>query len=749
MLNRAKVVDNNFSTCVQEGRLPAGRTMLSPVEAGLTGADLLDLFDTQMYSRHIDLVARTLKEQGLSFYTIGSSGHEGNAAIGKAFRHTDISFLHYRSAAFMIARGKQLNGTNVIRDQLLSLVASSADPISSGRHKVFGSVPLWIPPQTSTIASHLPKAVGTAFSINLAKELKVNRHLLDDGVVLCSFGDASLNHSTAQGAINSAQWIAKSNYPLPLVFICEDNQIGISVPTPHDWVASTIKARPHLYYIYADGLHLPDVFAAAEEAEYYVRTKRRPVFLHMRTIRLLGHAGSDIESQYLTDAQIAATEFQDPLLHSARLILEHGFLTNQQIINRYEEIRAEIATLAHEVIQLPRLTSAEAVMSSVIPNKASPNSMRTITEDERKAVLGSYYPQPGVKRNLAQLINAALADILLSFPHAVIFGEDVAKKGGVYRVTADLMQRFGQRRVFNTLLDEQTILGTAIGLAHNGLLPIPEIQYLAYLHNAEDQIRGEAATLSFFSNGQYVNPMVIRIASFAYQKGFGGHFHNDNSFAVLRDIPGVIIATPSNGFDAAKLLRTCVRMANEEGRIVAFLEPIALYMTKDLHSKGDNEWLFDYPAPNEFLPFGEVGVWGNGTELAIVTYGNGYYLSRQALQMIAPELQTKIRIVDLRWLAPLPTTSLLKELTNCNRVLLVDECRHTGSISEALCTLLVEQLTPLPEIKRITGKDTFIPLGDAWKYVLPSSDEIATMLTQMLQSSMKKNAHKNDKVALA
>jgi 2-oxoisovalerate dehydrogenase E1 component len=126
-------------------------------------------------------------------------------------------------------------------------------------------------------------------------------------------------------------------------------------------------------------------------------------------------------------------------------------------------------------------------------------------------------------------------------------GEDVGRKGGVYGVTQKLQARFGPDRVIDTLLDEQSILGLGIGMAHNGFLPIPEIQFLAYLHNAEDQLRGEAATLPFFSNGQFTNPMVVRIAGLGYQKGFGGHFHNDNSLSVLRDIPGLILACPSTG----------------------------------------------------------------------------------------------------------------------------------------------------------------------------------------------------------
>ena len=150
----------------------------------------------------------------------------------------------------------------------------------------------------------------------------------------------------------------------------------------------------------------------------------------------------------------------------------------------------------------------------------------------------------------------------------VVAGEDVGVKGGVYGVTQRLQQRFGSNRVIDTLLDEQSILGLALGAGVSGLLPLPEIQYLAYLHNAEDQLRGEAATLRYFSQGAYRNGMVVRIQGYGYQKGFGGHFHNDNSIAVLRDIPGVIIACPSTGADAAMMLRECVRLAREEQRVV-------------------------------------------------------------------------------------------------------------------------------------------------------------------------------------
>ena len=210
-------------------------------------------------------------------------------------------------------------------------------------------------------------------------------------------------------------------------------------------------------------------------------------------------------------------------------------------------------------------------------------------------------------------------------PEALIFGEDVARKGGVYGVTRGLLDMTGPARVFDTLLDEQAILGLALGAAVSGLLPIPEIQYLAYFHNASDQIRGEGATLQFFSNRQYRNPMVVRIPGYGYQKGFGGHFHNDNSIAAIRDIPGVVIASPARPDDAAAMLHTCVAAASAAGVVCIFLEPIALYHTRDLYDDGDDRWLATYP--DQPAPIGRARTYGDGNDLTILTFGNGVRMS--------------------------------------------------------------------------------------------------------------------------
>ena len=244
---------DGFLTRLQAGRLPAPLSRATLDDAGLSRNGLVQLFETQLTSRRLDLEARRLGAEKRGFYSIGSSGHEGNAAVARAFRVDDMAFLHYRSGAFYIERARKLPGETPIWNMALSFVASSEDPISGGRHKVIGSKPLFIPPQTSTIASHLPKAMGAAFSVTLAKTRKKNDAAMPhDSVVLCSFGDASANHSTAQGAINTAALTAYRGLPLPLVFVCEDNGIGISVKTPEGWVGANYSARPGLRYVHGD-----------------------------------------------------------------------------------------------------------------------------------------------------------------------------------------------------------------------------------------------------------------------------------------------------------------------------------------------------------------------------------------------------------------------------------------------------------------------------------------------------------------
>lgn len=702
---------------------------------GLSDADFIGLFESQIKSRLLDLESRQMRARNQGFYTIGSSGHEGNAAYGLALRPTDMAFLHYRSAAFMIERGRHVAGETQLWDMLLSFAASSDDPISGGRHKVLGSKRLNIPPQTSTIASHLPKAVGAALSIPLLERLDLHSDLQPHGIVMCNFGDASANHASAQTAINAAGWAAYQQVPLPLMFVCEDNGIGISTATPKGWIAANFSARPGIQYFACDGRDILDTYRVSKQAADYARQRRKPVFLHVRTVRLMGHAGSDAEIAYLKKQQILDNEAQDPLLITAKQIIAAGLLSPEQVVALYQTTKTRIAAIAAVAVSQQKLDCVHKAMSSIVPPSLAQGSEKTPLSDEQYLSLFIADKNSiGKPVHMGKLINFTLTELMARQQNILVCGEDVGKKGGVYHVTSRLVERFGPNRVINTLLDETSILGLAIGMAHKGLLPIPEIQFLAYVHNAEDQIRGEAATLPFFSDGQFTNPMVIRIAGLGYQKGFGGHFHNDNSLAVFRDIPGLILACPSNGADAMAMLRECVRMADEEQRLIIFLEPIALYMTRDLHEPGDNLWSATYQpqATATRLPFGELGVYGTGKTLCIISYGNGFYLSRQAEKRLAA-LGVACTVIDLRYLAPLNEVAIAQEAAQCQHVLIVDECRRSGSVSEAITTCLYEQLSDeCPKLARLTAEDCFIPLADAATLPLPSQQSIVTAALTLL-----------------
>ncbi|MCE8025173.1 dehydrogenase E1 component subunit alpha/beta [Billgrantia aerodenitrificans] len=709
--------EQRFFTALRSGDWPTPDRDWSLEEVGLSAADLAELFETQLMSRHLDLHARRLQARGEAFYTIGSAGHEGNAAIARAFRATDPAFLHYRDAAFLIQRSRGVPGQTPLWDLLLSFAASADDPISGGRHKVLGSKSLHVPPQTSTIASHLPKAVGAAYSFGLWRRLGGVGEWPADGVAICSFGDASFNHSTAQGALNAAGWAAYQGAPLPLVMVCEDNGIGISTPTPNGWIEASMRSRPGFHYLACDGLDLLDTWRAAREAERIARLRKQPVFLHMRCVRLYGHAGSDAQQAYLSPTRIKSDEARDPLLVTAGLLERHGVLGRDAIAALYRSVAERVAHVAEEAICRPKLETAAQVMASIVP---PPRAGR------ERPWQGEVEPTPAP---MAKLLNQALARLMESHPHLVMAGEDIGRKGGVYGVTQRLQAQFGPHRVIDTLLDEQSILGLGIGLGQNGLVPILEIQFLAYLHNAEDQLRGEAATLSFFSNGQYTNPMVVRIAGLGYQKGFGGHFHNDNAIAVLRDIPGLLVACPSNAADAVGLLQEAVRLADEEQRVVVVIEPIALYHTRDLHEEGDQQWCFADPGPGHRLVQGVLGQWGEGSELAIVTYGNGVYLSRQAAARLEAQ-GVRLRIVDLRWLTAIDHDAVYRHVAECDQVLVVDECRRSGSLSEELITALVERGMSSGRLHRLTAEDSFIPLGRAATVTLPS---VAAIVEQALR----------------
>ncbi|RZU52750.1 2-oxoisovalerate dehydrogenase E1 component [Krasilnikovia cinnamomea] len=772
-------LDERFRDAVSALSRPSSRrTPDEPVRDGadLTGARARQLFDAQLTSRHLDLAARWLRSFNEGFHPVGAAGHEGSAAVAAALRGDDPALLHDRSAGFYCARAAAAALTSAsavptsvaptpaggpastgepdhepgdpfieaARDVLRSVVASASEAMSGGRHRALGHTDLHIVPTTSAAAGHLPRAVGLAFGLTRADELDgVARPWPADAIVIASVRATAIDHADAVTALNTAGRHDHAGQRLPLLVVCEDDGPGRAAGRPTGWVADMLRSRPGLRYTAADGCDLVATYAAAAEAAGWVREHRRPAVLHLSMVPLLrpaaaepGGAANGIPAARTPADRLAEDLARDPLVGTARLLVEAGLADPDELIARYDEVGWQVRKVAEEVLGEPKLTTAAEVVAPLAPRRPV-RVARTVADvatraagagaAARAAAFGGRAPEDAGPLTLAQTISATLTDALLAAPGAVVFGDAVTARGG-YGITGQLRERFGPARVFDTPGDETSVLGLALGAGLAGLLPIPQIRHLAHLHQAAGQLRGEAATLPFASAGGLRNPLVIRVAGLAHGQPGPEHATDDHSVAALRDVPGLVVAVPARPADAAPMLRSCLAAAAVDGSVCVYLEPIALYHTRDLRQPGDNEWLSPYAPPREWaaghVPIGRARAYpaGSGEDLTILTFGNGVHMSLRVAARLAEE-GYGARVVDLRWLNPLPTADLVREAKATGRVLIVDETRRSGGVGEGVLAALVDGGF-VGAARRIAAADSFIPLGPAAQHVVIGEDAI-------------------------
>ncbi len=712
-------LDEWFREAVSALSTPAARRDAGNIvrdQTALTGAHALELFDAQLAGRHLDLAARWLRSFNEGFHLIGSAGHEANGAIAAAVAPTDPALLHDSYAAFYCARAQ--NFLTAARDVLRGVVASARDPSSGGRYLSFGSPDLNLIATTDAGAAHLPRAVGLALALTRPEPTgsRSARRWPVDAIVVASFDAGAINQPAAGAAFTAAGWYAHLDTPLPLLLVCEDD----SPPTLSSWAVAQLSSRPGLRYVAADGVDLVAVFDHAAELAEFVRHERRPALLHLSMPRLIG-----------SSPRLGAAAPRDPLIDTARLLVDAGLSTPDDVIARYDEVGWQVRKIAEEVLDEPKLTSLADIVVPLAPRRPV-RAAHTIAEAaswatgaggaRRKQAFGAELPEQRASLTLVQTINATLTDALVADPQLLIFGANVAGAQAAGAAAA------GADRVFDTPNDATTILGLALGAGLAGQLPMPELASLSELHHGGGQLRGEAATMSFRSAGAFRNPMVVRVGGLANQLGYGGHAANDNSVALLRDVPGLVLAVPARAADAAPMLRSCLASAKADGTVCVFLEPTALYQTRDLYAAGDELWLAPYAAPNawsaEHVPIGRARTYpvGSANDLTILTYANGLRMSLRVAARLATE-GYGCRVVDLRWLSPLPTADLVREAAATSRVLIVDETRRSGGVGEGVLAALVDGGF-VGSVRRVAAADSWIPPGPAAQHVLVGEDAI-------------------------
>ena len=308
--------------------------------------------------------------KGLGFYTIGSSGHEANALVAAAVRPTDPALLHYRSGAFYLARAQQVPGHDGVRDVLEGLLAAVDEPIAGGRHKVFGHHDLAVIPQTSTIASHLPRAVGVAFSDRPGRRARGRVAAGTTTRSPCA-ASATPRSTTRRPRARSTRRRTSPTAASPCPCCsCARTTVGASaLPSPPGWVAASLARLPGLRYERADSTDPVGVYDAAEELADHVRVLGRPAVLHLRCVRYGGHAGSDVESAYRSGPDRRADLELDPIVATGEVLVAAGLVTPDELVRRALASRRAVRAAAESLFDVKRLSSAAEIAEPLAPRR--------------------------------------------------------------------------------------------------------------------------------------------------------------------------------------------------------------------------------------------------------------------------------------------------------------------------------------------------------------------------------------------
>lgn len=305
--------------------------------------------------------------------------------------------------------------------------------------------------------------------------------------------------------------------------------------------------------------------------------------------------------------------------------------------------------------------------------------------------MGDAEPDAAPRKSFIEAIHDTLLEEMRADDRTVVLGEDVGRRGGVFRVTAGFLEEFGEDRVIDTPLAESGIIGSAIGMALNGLRPIAEIQFFDFIHSAMDQIMNEAARIRYRSNNDFGCPLVIRVPF-----GGGVHgalYHSQSIEAVFVHTPGLKVVTPATPADAKGLLRTAIH----DDDPVLYLEHKKMYR------------LIKGPVPEGVydVPFGQARVVQDGTDATIIAYGMMVHEAHQAATEVARETGTSIEVIDLRSLKPLDEATVLDSVKKTGKALVVTEANGPCSVASEVAALIGEHAFAYLDapVTRVTAPD--------------------------------------------
>ena len=676
--------------------------------------ELIDDFRLACVSRAIDDREINMQKQSRVFFQISGAGHE---AIGLALaRHLrpgyDWFFPYYRDQA--LALGLGVTPTEI----LMQAVGSAEDPSSGGRQMPshWGRRDINLVTQSSATGSQCIPAVGCAE----AARYIVRRPNLPGCV---AYGDELTYVSLGEGACSEGEfWESLNsacNLHLPVLYIVPDNGFAISVPSLDQHpapVAELVAGFRGLEIHRLDGTDYFAVRTLAREIIERVRAGVGPALMHADVVRPYSHSAADTQSKYRSVEELAEEGARDPIDRMEAELVAGGVLTPE----RASELRAE----AKEIV-------GKAAAEALAGRRPDP---ARITEQVYSLPVVANPPvayDGGENVPMGEAIRRTLHELMAADERIRVFGEDVADareavlanvegKGGVFGTTHGLQRAFGQSRCFNTPLSEANIIGRAVGQAIRGLRPVPEIQFFDYIWPAMTQIKTEAATIRWRSNGSYSCPMVVRVPIGGYLTG-GAIWHSQCGESIFAHIPGLLIAFPSRARDAAGLLRYAFQCEDP----VLFLE--------HKHLLRQPYTVDAFPPADYVIPFGVGDVRRPGDDCTIVTWGATVEKSVQAATRAADE-GFEVEVVDLRTISPWDHDLVAESVARTHRLLVVHEDVLTAGFGAEVAAWAAEHcFTELDApVRRIAALDTHVAyeptLEDA---ILPQVDDIHAAIVDL------------------
>ena len=606
---------------------------------------------------------------------------------------------------------------------LLQAVGSADDPASGGRQMPahWGYAAQNVVTQSSPTGSQCLAAVGCAEAaryISRRPELP-GCSAQGDEVTYVSIGEGGTSEGDFWESLNTA-----CTLHLPVLYVIADNGYAISVPTIDQApapISELVRGFRGLDVHVVDGCDYFAVRELAARAVARVRAGVGPALIHARVTRPYSHSAADTQSKYRSSEELADEAARDPLLTMARELVGAGFITAEDADTCWTDAVATVAGAARAALAATRpdpVSVADHV--TALPDVVEDVSLLTADSGEEPMMLG-------------ESINRTLHEVMAGDDRVRVFGEDVADarealladvegKGGVFGTTHGLQRAFGLARCYNSPLAESNIIGRAIGQAIRGLRPAPEIQFFDYIWPAMQQLKSEAATIRWRSNGAFTVPMVVRVPIGGYLQG-GAIWHSQSGESIFAHIPGLLIAFPSRARDAVGLLRTAFRAEDP----ILFLEH--KHLLRQPYARDQ------FPPPDYLVPFGRGAVRRPGSDLTIVTWGATVQKSLEAAARLHDELDREVEVLDLRSLVPWDRDLVADSVRRTGRLLVVHEDVLTCGFGAEVAAWAADELftdlrTP---IRRVTALDTHVAYEPTLEAaILPQVDDIAAAAASLL-----------------